>query len=183
MSHKRMWFIFGAVTLGLLFGMTGVAFAQTQTPPNGVTPNSVPFGGMGRWGGGGMMGRWSQGGQVGAMHNYLIAAIAPKLGIGVDALNAELAAGKTLWQVAEAKGISADQFQTMFLEAKQEALSKMVADGVITQAQADWMLARMNWMLQNGRGFGGGGMGSCHGGGWQSPRGRWSPTPAPGSGS
>jgi hypothetical protein len=104
------------------------------------------------------------------------------LGLSVEALQNELAAGKTLWQVAEAKGYTVEQFQSIMLEAKKEALSKMVADGVITQAQADWMLSRMNWMFQNGGGFGSG-RGPCHGGNWGGQRGRWAPTPTPGSGS
>lgn len=182
MLKNLMLIALGAVIGILILGVVGIAFAQTQTPPNGVIPNNQPFGGMGRWNGGGRMGRWAQTGQVGFMHDYFIAAMAPKLGLSVEALQAELAAGKTLWQVAESKGIALEEFQTLMLQAKQEALSKMVAEGVITQAQADWMLSRMNWMFQNGRGFGGG-MGPCHGGSWGVPRGRWVPTPTPGAGS
>lgn len=172
----------GAGLTILILGVVGIAFAQTQTPPSGFAPNSPPFGGMGRWNGGGMMGGWNQGTQSGFMHDYLITAIAPKLDLSVDALQTELTAGKTLWQVAEAKGYSVAQFQSMLQEAKKEALSKMVADGVITQAQADWMLSRMNGMFQNGGGFGGA-RGPCHGGSWGGPRSRWAPTPTPGSGS
>lgn len=182
MLKNLMLMVLGAAIAVVILGVAGIAFAQTQTPPSGVTPNSQPFGRMGGWMGGGMMGRWAQSGQFGFMHDYFIAAIAPKLNMNVEALQAELVAGKTLWQIAAAKGIDANQFKTLMFEAKKEALSKMVADGVITQAQADWMLARMNWMWQNGRGFGGG-MGPCHGGGWGAPRGRWAPTPTPGGGS
>lgn len=172
----------GAGLAILILGVAGIAFAQTQNPPSGLAPNSAPFGGMGRWHGGGMMGGWDQGTQSGFMHDYLITAIAPKLNLSVDALQTELAAGKTLWQVAEAKGFSLTQFQSMLLEAKKEALSKMVVDEVITQAQADWMLSRMNWMFQNGGGFGSG-QGPCQGGNWEGLRGRWAPTPTLGSGS
>lgn len=182
MMKKLLLIALGAALAILVLGVAGIAFAQTQNPPSGLAPNSAPFGGMGRWNGGGMMGGWNQGTQSGFMHDYLITAIAPKLGLSVDALQTELVAGKTLWQVAEAKGFSLTQFQSMLLEAKKEALSKMVADGVITQAQADWMLSRMNWMFQNGGGFGSG-RGPCQGGSWGGPRGRWAPTTTPGNGS
>ncbi|GAB4473688.1 MAG: hypothetical protein Kow0088_09200 [Anaerolineales bacterium] len=172
----------GAGIAILVLGLAGIAWAQTQTPPNGLSPNSVPYGGMGRWNSGGMMGRWNQSGETGFMHDYFIAAIAPKLNLTVDSLEAELTAGKTLWQIAEEKGISIETFQSLMFEAKQEALSQMVADGVITQDQADWMLSRMKWMWENGRGFGSG-FGPCHGGSWGSPRGRWAPTPTPGTSS
>jgi hypothetical protein len=36
----------------------------------------------------------------------------------------------------------------------QDAFAKAVADGVITQERADWMLQRMQNMYQNGYGFG-----------------------------
>ena len=172
----------GAGLAILILGVAGIAFGQTPTPPSGQAPNSSPFGGMGRWNGGGMMGRWNQGTPGGFMHDALISAIAPKLGLSVEALQSELAAGKSLGQVAEAKGYSVEQFQSMLLEAKKDALSKLVSDGVITQTQAEWMLSRMNWMFQNGRGFGSG-RGPCHGGNWGGQGGRWAPTPTPGSGS
>jgi hypothetical protein len=182
MLKNFLLIVLGAGLAILIFGVAGFAFAQTQTPPSGLAPNWTPFGGMGRWNGGGMMGRWNQGTQGGFMHEYLITAIAPKLGLSVEALQNELVAGKTLWQVAMAKGYSVEQFQSMLLDAKKEALSKMVTDGVITQAQAEWMLSRMNWMFQNGGGFGSG-RGPCHGGSWGGQGGRWAPTPTPGSGS
>ncbi len=182
MLKNIMLILIGAFIAVLVLGLVGFAYAQTQTPPNGYSPDGGCPAGMGRWKGGGMMGRWYQSSSMGLMHETFLAAIAPKLGISVDALKAELASGKTLWQIAAAKGISDEQMRDLWLEAKKVALTKMVSEGVITQAQADWMLSRMEWMFQNGRGFGGG-MGICHGGSWQGRGGRWSPTPTPEGGS
>ncbi|MGB9521482.1 MAG: hypothetical protein ACPL6F_01875, partial [Anaerolineales bacterium] len=68
---------------------------------------------------------------------------------------------------AQERGLSADQFRTLMGEAAQEAVSKMVNDGVITQSQADWMLQRVQYMLQNGFGFGFGAFnGGCGGRSW-----------------
>ncbi|MCX8062392.1 MAG: YckD family protein [Anaerolineales bacterium] len=173
MVKNLLFIVLGAVIAVVILGVAGISSAQTQTPPSDVAPYNRPFGGMGRW---------NKSGQFGFMHEYFIAAIAPKLGMSAEALQAELAAGKTLWEVAELNGIALTQFQTLMLEAKKEALSKMVADGVITQAQADWMLSHMNWMFQKRHGFGGV-MGPCHGGSWGRPWWHLAPTPTPGSGS
>lgn len=162
---KLVWM--GAVLMVVLLALGAAGFAYAQEPQ---PTEPVPLGpGYGR---GGMMGRWNQGaaGSYGPMHEAMVAAMAEALGMTAEELNAELAAGKTMWQVAEAKGLSLEDFQTLMLDARKAALEKLVADGVITQAQADWMLSRMQGMW--GRG---GGQGGCpmHGGG-----GRWSAPPA-----
>lgn len=167
----------------LALGVAGYAYAQEPQPTEpapsvqGYGPGTMGRGGMmGR--GGGMMGRWNQGtdGQYGPMHEYMTGAMAEALGMTEEALDAELAAGKTMWQVAEAQGLSLEDFQKLMLDARQVALEKMVADGVITQAQADWMLSRMQ-----GRWSQGGVPGDCpmHGGGGRG--GRWNTPPAQGN--
>ena len=163
-----------ALVAVIAFGVVGYAAAQTITP----TPNA-PFGGQGygRGGmmggrGGGMMGRGQQGGIDGPMHTYMVAAFAKALDMTAEDLEAEIDAGKTMWQVAEEKSLSVEEFQTLMVEARTAALKAAVADGVITQAQADWMLSRMQ-----GRGGAGGsyGSGGCpmHGGGFGPGGGRW----------
>ncbi len=106
---------------------------------------------MGR---GGMMGRWTQSGatgQYGPMHEYMVGAMAEALGMTDEELDAELAAGKTMWQVAEEKGLSTEEFQQLMIDARTSALEKMVADGVLTQEQADWMQSRMQGSGAAGR--------------------------------
>ncbi len=93
-----------------------------------------------------MMGGARSDGQYGPMHEYMEKAFAEALGISEEDLEAALASGKTMWQVAEEKGLTLEQFQKVMLDARQEAFKQMVADGVITQAQADWMLSRMQNM-------------------------------------
>ena len=163
--------------VGLVVGalvVAGYAFAQTPTPAP-----QFPFGG-GMMGGrqrGGMMGGYrSSDGQYGPMHEYMEKAFAKALGIKEDDLEAALASGKTMWQVAEEKGMTAEAFQKVMVEARTNAFKQMVADGVITQAQADWMLSRMQNMWGQGGGRFGGqggcpGMGGGYGSGsrWNSP--------------
>jgi hypothetical protein len=136
-------FLAAVVFVGIVIGaaFTGAALVKAQGPtPN--TPDSLsPFGRMGS-----MMGAGR-----GVMHDYMQAAIAEKLGITLEDLTAQETAGKTIWQIAEAKGLSADQTATMLQEAHTAALDKMVADGVVTQAQADLMKTNGGRMM-NGRG-------------------------------
>jgi len=156
------------LTLVVLAGV-GLAFAQAPTP----TPYPFGPGMMGGRGGmmggfGGMMGGWrsngTQGtGNYGSMHEYMTQAFASALGITDEELDAQLAKGQSMWQIAQAKGYTEAQFSDLMLKTRTEAFKKMVADGVLTQAQADLMLNRMNSMMGNGSG---GGFGGCMGGGY-----------------
>ena len=162
------------------FGAAGYAYAQEPQPTQ-----PVPFGqgyGPGMMGRGGMMGRWNQNGdgQYGPMHEYMVGAMAEALGMTEEELDAELAAGKTMWQVAEVKGLSQAEFQKLMVDARTAAFTKMVADGVLTQEQADWMQSRMQGMwsqggVQGGCPMHGGGYG--RGGAWGTPPSQTNPAP------
>ena len=136
------------------FAFTGPVFAQTPNPQN----PQPPFGGMmGQGYRGGMMGQNGTRGE-GLMHDEMLAAFAAKLGLTADELEAQLEAGKTLYQVASEKGLTAEQFQALWSEARAAALDAAVKAGKITQEQADWMKTRGGGMMnggQMGRGRGG----------------------------
>lgn len=150
----------------------GVAFAQSPAPFTGFGPG---------W----MMGGFAQGGDgwewmnsmhqwmttSGGMHTFIWNTLAEKLGLTSDELYAEVNNGKTIAQIAEEKGISRADLVSALETAHQESLAQAVSDGVLTQAQADTILAQMSgryeWMLDN---MGGGrisgapyGPGGCHG--------------------
>jgi len=138
--------------------VAGFAFAQTPNPPTPDYPD-----GSGGWGGrgmrGGMMGGWRQGGDGvedghGPMHEYMIDAYAQALGMEADELEAQIDQGKTMWQIAQDQGLSDDEITDLMVEARTKAFEQMVADGVISQEQADWMLERMDQMRNYGGGFG-----------------------------
>jgi hypothetical protein len=153
-------------------GVAGYAYAQTPTPP------TIPFGPGGRMGGqgggrmGGMMG---VAGQQGPMHEYMLAAMAEALDMTVEDLQAELDAGKTMWQVAEAKGLSLEAFQALMIDARAQALQQAVEAGTLTQEQADWMLSHMQG---GGRRGGQGGQGGCPMHGGAGGPGRWNTSPS-----
>ena len=161
--------------------MVGFAFAQTPTPVPQFPFGQGMMGGRQRGGmGQGMMGGARVDGQYGPMHEYMEKAFAEALGISQDDLETALTVGKTMWQVAQEKGLTLEQFQKVMLDARTNAFKQMVADGVITQAQADWMLSRMQNMGGRFGGQGGcPGMGGYNGGNgssWTTPPSQTAPT-------
>lgn len=149
----------------------GVAFAQTPTPATGF---GWMMGGNGQTGyGRGMMGGYAQNGDgwewmnamhewmttSGGMHTFIWNALAEKLGLTSDELYAEVNSGKTIAQIAEAKGVSRADLIAALETAHQNSLAQAITDGALTQEQADSILAQMDgryeWMLDNmGAGYG-----------------------------
>ena len=137
---KKTILIVGLVVLALGVLGVGVVFAQNGTPP------------VGR---GGMMG-----GGYGAIHDYVEKALADKLGITEKDVEDALASGKTMVQIALDNGVKEADVAAFLTEVHITAFDKAVADGVLTRAQADFMLQRMmangfnysNCPMQNGQG-------------------------------
>ncbi len=152
MNAKRL-VVITVVALAVSLAAAGLVSAQDGTPPQW-------FGGqgMGGWmhGGGRGMGmgtRVAAGLTGGPMHEYMHDALAQALGLSRDEFEAQLAAGETPWTLAEAQGLTTDEFTALMTTARAEALAAAVADGALTQEQADWMLSH-----QMGAGMWGGGM-------------------------
>lgn len=146
--NKKLIFIVGlAAVLVASLAFAGFAFAQTPTPPGG---NGYGYGmmrggnGYGRMGGGngyGMRGNWS--GTYGPMHDEMYDALAQGLDLTRAELDSRVAAGETPAQTAASKGISQADFAKIFTDARKAAMDQAVADGYLTQAQADRMLSHM----------------------------------------
>lgn len=69
------------------------------------------------------------------------ALLAEALGMTADELQAALDEGQTLWDLTSAREISPSTLQTNMRAAYEAAIARAVADGVITQAQADDILS------------------------------------------
>ena len=152
---KKIWII---GIIGLAAALTvGVAFAQSPTPAEpGTTYGQGMMGGRGGYG---MMGQGSfqtrtANADYGPMHEYMVGAFAEAFGISTEDLNARLASGESMWQVAESLGYSTEDFTTLRLETRAAALQQAVEAGIITPEQAEWMNERMSQM-------GGFGNGTC----------------------
>jgi hypothetical protein len=157
----------------IALGVTGFAFAQSQTPPAPANPlagqgswaNDITRPGMGgrggRSGGMGILAAQSADG-YGLMHDGMLAAFAQAFDMTPDALQARLDAGDTMWAIAQEKGLSAGQFTQLMQQARSTSLQQAVANGTLTQAQSDWMQQNMNGNYPDGYGPG---SANCNGSG------------------
>lgn len=130
---KKTLLIVGIVVLALGALGVGVAFAQGGQPPYGP-----------------MMG----GNGYGWMHDYVEQALAAKLGLTEEQVEGQLAMGTSMYQIALNNGIAQADLADFMNEVHQTAFDQAIKDGVLTQAQADWMLQHMSGNFQNGYGFG-----------------------------
>jgi hypothetical protein len=128
----------------LVVGGVQAAYAQGPAVPGGPGVGAGNGAGMmnGRGFRGAQAGVTASGGQAGFLHDELVAVYADKLGLSVEDLEARLAAGETLSQVALAQGLTFEEFFALRAEARAQALDQAVADGDLTQAQAVWMKTR-----------------------------------------
>jgi hypothetical protein len=111
--------------------------------------------------------------QTGTLHDYMEKALATKLGIPLATVEAQFDAGKSLYQIALDNGIAQANMPAFMIDIRTQALKAAVADGVITQAQADRMnqnggrgmgVGMMNGTGRgNGAGMMNGGTGPCNG--------------------
>jgi len=95
---------------------------------------------------GGMMHGGRSGGRghgMGGSGNSLISVAAEQLGMTTEELVTELEAGKTIADVAQAKGVETKTIVDAYVALRSEKLAEMVADGRINQAEADEKLAEM----------------------------------------
>ncbi|MBI5294839.1 MAG: hypothetical protein HY869_05140 [Chloroflexi bacterium] len=156
---KKTILIVSVIVLALLVvGVVGVdvAYAQSGQPPVGR--------GM------------TQGGGYGPMHDYVEKALANKLGLTEAQVEEQIAAGKSMYQIALDNGIAEADVPAFLTEVHTAAFDAAVADGVMTREQADWMSQRMQ-----GRGYDdgtgacpmGGNSAGMRGGGGQGRMGRW----------
>jgi hypothetical protein len=157
--------LIGAVLVGAVLGVFGLVNAQSPVNPfqQGQQPGYGMMGnGNGMMGGrgAGMMGQAYAAGQTGPMHDLMIAAWADELDLGVDEISQRITDGETLYDIALSTGMTAEAFQAARVEIHAAVLEQAVAQGLITQEQADWMQSRGARM----------GAGGCAGG---MRQGRW----------
>ena len=146
---KKTLFIFSILGLAVLaFGSANIAYAHGRNPGDPDKP--YPYG-PGMMGGFGMMGGsgydmmdWY--GEEGPMHDAMINATAEVLGLSPEELESRHDAGETLWEIAETEGLSEEGIKELMFAAHDQALQAGIADGLITQEQADWMNEHMEFM-------------------------------------
>ena len=144
--NKRTKILAGAVLLVALLGafvaMPALADPTTPTPTPKITNGWGR--GLGCWGGG----SWTE-----------FDAAAKALGMTPEQLFSELHSGKSLSDIATAKGVDLqkvyDAMNADRIEAMKASIQQAVKDGTMTQEQADWLLKGLELgFLPKGRGFG-----------------------------
>ncbi len=133
----KKWQMIAGLALAVVVAasLSVAAFAQTATPPAPGTGYGYGQGGYGQGGGYGM--------RFGMNGGTLVDITAQMTGLSTADVAAELQAGKTFAQVAQAHGKTAGDLVSAFLAGREAALDQAVADGRMTQATADTMLATM----------------------------------------
>jgi hypothetical protein len=134
-----------AAALAALFATS--AFAAAPTTPTTPVPgsgygygatNGIHAPGTGLVEGAGVGAR--RGAPEWAGDNDDAAAI---VGLSEQELQAERLSGKSLVQIAAAKGISEDTLVAKLLDARKASVNELLGAGKITQVQADYMLSNM----------------------------------------
>ena len=100
---------------------------------------------------------------TGPLHEYMEKALAEKLGISLATIEGQFDAGKTLYQIALDNGIARANLPAFMVEVRTMAINAALADGVITQTQADNMLRVSGRGMGSGTRMGGTGAGTCDG--------------------
>lgn len=96
------------------------------------------------------------GGNFGPMHETMLNTLADALDLTPEELEARHDAGETFWEIAEAEGLSAEEIQELMFSAHDVALEDAVANGWLTEEQAEWMDSHMQQqMLEGGSHCGG----------------------------
>ena len=134
---KKSIVIVATLAVGMLLGalVMGTAFAAGPTPTPGI-----PGSGFGR---GGMMGQGQgYGAMMGGEYGFEDEVLA-LFGMTREQLIVERQAGKSLLQIAEARGKTEQQLVSTILAGKHADLDKLVAAKTLTQAQADLMYQNM----------------------------------------
>jgi len=80
----------------------------------------------------------------GLLDDAMAAIIADGLGISVEDLQARLAAGETLVEIGVSLGFDVETVIALHDQARVDVLTQAVADGLITQEQADWLISRLD---------------------------------------
>lgn len=131
------------IALVAFAGVTA-AFAQGPNQPDGITPPRVNQAGN------------AAGQGLGAMavdQAALHAAIANALGMRVQDFEAAIAAGETPYTLAQQQGVDYAAVQAAMDAAHEEALQQSVANGLISQEQASWILSHRGGQGRQGLGM------------------------------
>ena len=147
--HKSL-LVAGILSIAVLtLGLAGFAYAQDQTPPapeypygpgmmgdyagHGYDHDMMDGNGHGYGMGYGIMG---SNGEYDPMHEAMVTTITEALDLTSDEIEVRHNSGETLWEIAEAEGLSAEEIQDLMFSAHNYASEDAVANGTINKNNA-----------------------------------------------
>lgn len=166
MKKVLLGFVVVAVLVGAM-GMTSLVSAKGPATSGQTTGGN----GHGRVNGGtgAMINATGEGLEI--YHDVILSAYAQALDLSVEELNDLLDSGQTMSQIALDQGLTFDEFTSLMVDARTQALEQAVLDGTLTQAQADWLASRGAGINSGGFGINAGGAGINAGGAGYGMRG------------
>lgn len=144
MTNKTKWILSGVAALvvsGALFAMPALAEERGVTPfgPRGFSMMGTIHGAMG----GDMQAMHNAMAplmsQMPAMHEQAMGEVAGLLNMTIDELNAAMAEGKTLAELADEQKVAPGQLQSVMTRNMKTFLDSAVKDGTLTREQANQM--------------------------------------------
>jgi|SaaInl4_150m_RNA_FD_contig_31_1742312_length_1517_multi_15_in_0_out_0_1 hypothetical protein len=150
MLKKGLLILVGVALTVSVLGAAGFVYAQTQDPP-AAEDSDKPFG-FGRQGSRGGFGGF--GGSDGVLHEYMLPALAAVFGFSDEQVAAFETSHETMQSVRD--DYTSEEIKENMSAAFTTAIEAAVADGAITQEEADQMSARQGNFGQRGSGGRGG---------------------------
>ena len=127
---KKIAAFVGVVVLVSMLGLFAVGSVAAQEPAD--TPPTTPWRGV--------FGRIHRGMGV------VMDVIAELLGMTPEEIHAERVEGKTLAEIAANKDVSEQELIDAIVASQKEAIAQALEEGLLTQAQADWLAAKAEAM-------------------------------------
>jgi hypothetical protein len=118
------------VALTVLLAPSYLGLAQAQTPDAGAEGQVQDGRGHGRFAFKGQRGKHGPRG-------HIMGTVAEQLGLSGEELHAELQAGKSIADVAADQGVALEEIEKALLDKLSEHLAEKVANGDLTQEEAD----------------------------------------------
>lgn len=141
---KKIIVVLTIVAVGIAaFSFVGDANAQSAAPQ--FSGKGGPNGTRGGYGNGTGVPMERNINLDGLLDDVMVSYIAEELGIGADVLKSREAAGESLVEIGLSLGFDQQAVLDLHEEARVAALAQAVADGWITQEDADWLISRLGF--------------------------------------
>jgi hypothetical protein len=145
MKKQKIVSIAILVTIALLVISTGVVFAI------GLNHGGQPFYGEDTedndgayWGPmHGHRGGWSSGEAIPPMHDAMVQSLVDETGLSISAIEARLAQGEHLIEIAQDAGMADEDFFDLMTETRETFLAEAFESGVISEEHYQWMHEHM----------------------------------------